>query len=436
MEEDFLENYALSPYMTELCQSSSEIRKMDQIARDMKEKYGKDAIHNFSIGNPSVPPPEEYNKIMAETIKDKDFFLPHGYAPNIGDDEGREAIAELFSKIQGVNITKKNVILTGGGAGAINIFLRTVLIVGDEVIIPTPYFLEYPYYIDNFHGKAVYCETKFEDGWQINKEAFEKCFTAQTRCVIINSPHNPTGIVYTDETIKIISKVCEKYSHKYGRPIWIISDDVYCRVLRPDKKSHQIFKFYKFSVIIYSVSKDTSLPGERIGALIMNPEIKLCERNIHAISMSNEFMAIYPPNRLHMRALPKLLKYTSKVEYYTEGQEIVEETLKKLKIEYVKPEGAFYVFPKIPEGIDEMDFCKLMVENFIVVVPGSAFGAKGFYRLSFCKVPEDIKKGMEQFEKAYAKVIDELKNAEKKVKDNNGNEPGKKFPETNKFIYC
>jgi aspartate aminotransferase len=234
----------------------------------------------------------------------------------------------------------------------------------------------------------------------------------------------------------MISEVCEKYSHKYGRPIWIISDDVYCRVLRPDKKSHQIFKFYKFSVIIYSVSKDTSLPGERIGALIMNPEIKLCERNIHAISMSNEFMAIYPPNRLHMRALPKLLKYTSKVEYYTEGQEIVEETLKKLKIEYVKPEGAFYVFPKIPEGIDEMDFCKLMVENFIVVVPGSAFGAKGFYRVSFCKVPEDIKKGMEQFEKAYAKVIDELKNAEKKVKDNNGNEPGKKFPETNKFIYC
>jgi aspartate aminotransferase len=107
MEEDFLENYALSPYMTELCQSSSEIRKMDQIARDMKEKYGKDAIHNFSIGNPSVPPPEEYNKIMTETIKDKEFFLPHGYAPNIGDDEGREAIAELFSKIQGVNITKK-----------------------------------------------------------------------------------------------------------------------------------------------------------------------------------------------------------------------------------------------------------------------------------------------------------------------------------------
>ena len=436
MEVDFLENYALSPYMTELCQSSSEIRKMDQIARDMKEKYGKDSIHNFSIGNPSVPPPEEYNKIMAETIKDKDFFLPHGYAPNIGDDEGREAIAELFSKIQGVSITKKNVILTGGGAGAINIFLRTVLIVGDEVIIPTPYFLEYPYYIDNFHGKAVYCETKFEDGWQINKEAFEKCFTAQTRCVLINSPHNPTGIVYTDETIKMISEVCEKFSHKYGRPIWIISDDVYCRILRPDRKSHQIFKFYKFSVIIYSLSKDSSLPGERIGALIMNPEIKLCERNIHAISMSNEFMAIYPPNRLHMRALPKLLKHTSKVEYYTEDQEIVEETLKKLKIEYVKPEGAFYVFPKIPEGIDEMDFCKLMVENFIVVVPGSAFGAKGFYRLSFCKIPEDIKKGMEQFEKSYTKVIDELKKGGNKVKDNNENEPGKKFPETNKFIYC
>ena len=436
MEEDFLEKYALSPYMTELCQSSSEIRKMDKIAKDMRQKYGKDAIHNFSIGNPSVPPPEEYTKIMVETIKDKEFFLPHGYAPNTGDQEGREAIAELFSKIQDVKINYKNVILTAGGAGAINIFLRTVLIVGDEVIIPSPYFLEYPYYIDNFHGKAVYCETKFEDGWQINREKFEKCFTAQTRCVLINSPNNPTGVIYTDETIKMISEICEKYSQKYGRPIWIISDDVYCRVVRPEKKAHQIFKFYKFSVIIYSVSKDTSLPGERVGALIMNPEIKLCERNIHAISMSNEFMAVYPPNRLHMRALPKFLKYTSKVEYYTEGQEIVEQTLKKLKIEYIKPEGAFYVFPKIPDGIDEKDFCEKMVENFIIVVPGSAFGAEGFYRLSFCKNPEDIKKGMEQFEKAYVKVIEELKSNEKKYKDKTENEPGKKFPETNKFIYC
>ena len=432
---DFLEKQALSPYMTELCQSSSAIRKMDEIAKEMVKKYGEDAIHNFSIGNPRVPPPEEYNKIMMDTLNDKDFFLPHGYAPNTGDQEGREAIAELFTKLQGVDISYKNVILTAGCAGAINIFLRTILSVGDEVIIPSPYFLEYPYYIENFHGKAVFCETKFEEGWQINKEKFEKCFTAKTRCVIINSPQNPTGIVYTDKTIKMISEICQTYTEKYGRPIWILSDDVYCRVLRPGKKHHQIFKFYKYSVISYSVSKDLSLPGERIGALIMNPEIKLCERNIHAISMSNEFLAIYPPNRLHMRALPKLLKFTSQVELYSESQDIIEETLKKLKIEYVQPEGAFYLFPKIPDGIDEMEFCKLMVENFIVVVPGSAFGAEGFYRLSFCKSPEDIKRGMEQFEKAYITVIEKLgKPKNIKFEQNEVNE-AKKFQETNKFIF-
>ena len=427
--EDFLEKQALSPYMTELCQSSSAIRKMDQIAKDMVKQYGEEAIHNFSIGNPRVPPPDEYNKIMIDTINDKDFFLPHGYAPNTGDQEGREAIAEIFSKIQNVNISYKNVILTAGCAGAINIFLRTILTVGDEVIIPSPYFLEYPYYIENFHGKAVFCETKFEEGWQINKEKFEKCFTAKTRCVIINSPQNPTGIVYTDDTIKMISDLCENYSKKYGRPIWIISDDVYCRVLRPGMKHHQIFKFYKYSVICYSVSKDLSLPGERIGALIMNPEIKLCERNIHAISMSNEFLAIYPPNRLHMRALPKLLQFTSKIELYSESQKIIEETLKKLKIEYIPPEGAFYIFPKIPDGIDEMEFCQLMVKNFIVVVPGSAFGAEGFYRLSFCKNPEDIKRGMEQFEKAYKNVIEKLGK-----KEESENEICKKFPETNNIL--
>ena len=435
MMEDYLEKQALSPYMVELCQSSSAIRKMDEIASKMVKKYGEDAIHNFSIGNPRVPPPEEYNKIMMDTLNDKDFFLPHGYSPNTGDQEGREAIAEIFSKIQDVDISYKNVILTAGCAGAINIFLRTILSVGDEVIIPSPYFLEYPYYIENFHGKAVFCETKFEEGWQINKEKFEKCFTANTRCVIINSPQNPTGIVYTDKTIKMISEICQTYTEKYGRPIWILSDDVYCRVLRPGKKHHQIFKFYKYSVISYSVSKDLSLPGERIGALIMNPEIKLCERNIHAISMSNEFLAIYPPNRLHMRALPKLLKFTSQVELYSESQDIIEETLKKLKIEYVQPEGAFYLFPKIPDGIDEMEFCKLMVENFIVVVPGSAFGAEGFYRLSFCKKPEDIKRGMEQFKKAYIKVIEEL-GSPLYIKPEKEVEEGKKFPETNVFIYC
>ena len=415
--EDHFEKLALNPYMSQICQSTSAIRKMDKIASEMEEKHGKGCIYNFSLGNPRVPPPEEYDQIMIDTIKDKDFFLPHGYASNVGDQPGREAIAEIFSKLQDVKICYKNVILSSGCAGAINILLRSILSVGDEVIIPSPYFLEYPYYIQNYHGQAVFCPTKFEDGWQINKETFEKCFTARTRCVIINSPHNPTGIVYSDETIKMISEISEKYMKKFGRTIWILSDEVYCRMLRPGKKMYQIFKFYKFSAIAYSVSKDLSLPGERSGALIMNPEIKLCERNIHALSIANEFLSIYPPNRLHMRALPKLLKYTSKLELYTECQEICEETLKKLNIQYIKPEGAFYVFPKIPDGIDEMEFCQTLVKNFIVIVPGSAFGMPGFYRMSLCLGPEAVKKAMAQFEISYKKTLEEVgytKKCEKK----------------------
>ena len=406
--EDIFEKTALNPYMCELCQTTSAIRKMDQIASEMEAKHGKGCIYNFSLGNPRVPPPEEYDKIMIETIQDKEFFLPHGYASNVGDDPAREAVAELFSKLQDTKINYKNVILSSGCAGAINIFLRAILSIGDEVIVPSPCFLEYPFYIHNFHGKIVNCKTKFEDGWQIKKEEFEKCFTAGTRIVIINSPHNPTGIVYSEETIKMISEVCEKFMKKFGRTIWILSDEVYCRMLRPGKKPYKIFKHYKFSAITYSVSKDLSLPGERIGALIMNPAIELCERNIHALSIANEFLAIYPPNRLHMRALPKLLKHTSKLELYTECQEIVEETLKKLNIEYIQPEGTFYIFPKIPDGIDEMTFCKTMVKNFIVIVPGSAFGQEGFYRMSLCLLPENVKKGMEQFEIAYKKTLEEL----------------------------
>ena len=415
--DDIFEKLALNPYMCELCQSTSAIRKMDQIASEMEEKHGKGCIFNFSLGNPRVPPPEEYDQIMIDTIKDKDFFLPHGYASNVGDTPGREAIAELFSKLKDKKITYKNVILSSGCAGAINILLRSILSVGDEVIIPSPYFLEYPYYIQNYYGQAIFCPTKFEDGWQIKKEEFEKCFTGRTRCVIINSPHNPTGIVYSDETIKMISEVCEYYMKKFGRTIWILSDEVYCRMVRPGKKSYKIFNFYKFSAISYSVSKDLSLPGERIGALIMNPDIKLCERNIHALSIANEFISIYPPNRLHMRALPKLLKYTSKLELYDECQKICEETLKKLNIEYVQPEGAFYVFPKIPDGIDEMEFCQTMVKNFVVIVPGSAFGMEGFYRMSLCLGPEAVKKGMEQFEIAYKKTLEEVGPKKEEKKD-------------------
>lgn len=415
--DDIYEKLALNPYMCELCQSTSAIRKMDQIASEMEEKHGKGCIFNFSLGNPRVPPPEEYDQIMIDTIKDKDFFLPHGYASNVGDTPGREAIAELFSKLKDKKITYKNVILSSGCAGAINILLRSILSVGDEVIIPSPYFLEYPYYIQNYYGQAIFCPTKFEDGWQIKKEEFEKCFTGRTRCVIINSPHNPTGIVYSDETIKMISEVCEYYMKKFGRTIWILSDEVYCRMIRPGKKPYKIFNFYKFSAISYSVSKDLSLPGERIGALIMNPDIKLCERNIHALSIANEFISIYPPNRLHMRALPKLLKYTSKLELYDECQKICEETLKKLNIEYVQPEGAFYVFPKIPDGIDEMEFCQTMVKNFVVIVPGSAFGMEGFYRMSLCLGPEAVKKGMEQFEIAYKKTLEEVGPKKEEKKD-------------------
>ena len=153
--EDIFEKTALNPYMSELCQTTSAIRKMDQIASEMEQKHGKGCIFNFSLGNPRVPPPEEYDKIMIETIQDKEFFLPHGYASNVGDTPGREAIAELFSKLQDTKLSYKNVILSSGCAGAINIFLRSVITVGDEVIIPSPYFLEYPYYIQRYPSYSL-----------------------------------------------------------------------------------------------------------------------------------------------------------------------------------------------------------------------------------------------------------------------------------------
>ena len=417
---DPLLKYAISPYMTFHSQNGSAIRRMDLIARDMVKQYGDEKVFNFSLGNPRVHPPKEYDKIMIDTINDHQTLLyPHGYANNVGDDDAREAMAELFSKIQNIKIPLQYICLVAGCAGAINIFLRTVLQFNDEVIIFSPYFLEYPFYIENYGGKTVPCITKFKEGWQINKERFLQVLRQTTRVVIINSPQNPTGIIYSDETIKMISEECLKMSQKSGRPIWIISDDVYTRVLRPGQKCHQIFNHYKYSVIAYSLSKDLSLPGERIGALILNPLVEEGEKIIKAVSMANEFMSVYPPNRLHMRAIPKLLKYTSDFSQYDESQKIIEETFKELQIKYIPPQGAFYIFPKIPDGIDEEQFCEKMVKNFIVVVPGSAFDKAGFYRMSFCFPADYTKKAMEQFKISYKKVISEMsgKNFEEYVKD-------------------
>ena len=390
--------------MLKCSSGGSAIRKMDNLAQELAKKYGDEKIHNFTLGNPRVPPPKEYSEALLEVAKDE-RPLVHGYSSTRGDEAPRETLAKLFSEIQGVPIDKDCVILTSGCAGAMNVILRTILSVGDEVILTAPYFLEYPYYVENWHATCTILDTSFEEDWQINPDKLEAIITPMTRAIIINSPHNPTGTLLSQETVHKMCQVLERKSKEFGRPIYVVSDDVYCRVISPDAKHHQIFKEYLYSVVCYSLSKDLSLPGERIGCLIVNPLLKNHELLVHSAAHANEIMGFVHANRIHMRIIPKVVPATSNINLYNESRDLVCQALDEVGIKYVRPQGAFYIFPKIPDGIDEWAFCETLANNFIIVVPGSAFAKRGFFRLSFCKPPEDIKVAIPILKKAILEAM-------------------------------
>lgn len=396
----------LSPYMLKCSSGGSLIRKMSNIADELVEKHGLDAIHNFSIGNPRVPPPEEYYQALRE-IANTETPLCHGYSSTQGDLPPRKCFADMFTKIQEVPVGPEHIILTSGCAGAMNVTLRCILSPGDEVILFTPYFLEYPFYVENFHGVVKEVETTFEEGWQINAEKLREAVNPCTRAVIINSPHNPTGVIFKQDCVEAMAKVLKEKSQEYGRPIYILSDDVYARVIAPGEKCHQIFKCYDYSVVCYSLSKDISIPGERFGCIIVNPLLENNKLLVHSLAHANEIMGFVHANRLHMRVIPKVLPATSHLELYNESREIVCKMLDDCGIKYVRPTGSFYIFPKIPDGIDEVKFCETMAKHFVIVVPGMGFRAPGFFRISFCKPPEDIKKAVEPFKAAYAETLRE-----------------------------
>jgi aspartate aminotransferase len=382
---------------------------MSSRAEALAKEVGAANVFNFSIGNPRLPPPPAYFEALRR-IACTEEDLCHGYSSTMGDLPAREAFAGLFTQLQGVKVGPEHVILTSGCAGAMNVTLKTILSPGDEVILIAPYFVEYPFYVDNFLGRVVEVSTTLEDGWQINIDALADAITPLTRCLVINSPHNPTGIVYTQECIDQVAALLNDRAETYGRPIYILSDDVYVRVTAPEVHCHQIFKTYAYSVIAYSLSKDISIPGERFGSIIVNPLLENVALLVHALAHSNEVLGIVHANRLHMRLIPEVLKagVTSEVAAYDRSRDIICKMLDECGAEYLKPTGAFFVFPKVPNRIDDVKFCDAMANHHIILVPGTGFKARGFYRLSFCKKPEDIQLSIEPFKKAYAAVVAEL----------------------------
>jgi aspartate aminotransferase len=400
----------LSPEMLRAATRGYFIRKTANFSEQLSQKHGADKVWNLTLGNPRVPPPQAYFDALRE-VSATELPFCHGYGSPYGDDEAREAFADLWAELEDAPVKAKHVILASGCAGSCSLILRSILSPGDEVVMVAPFMEGYNLCAQISYGRYVVLDTRFEDGWQIDPVRLEPLLNPQTRAIFVNSPHNPTGIVYTQQCIIQIAELLARKSAEYGRPIWLLSDSVYARLLAPGVQTPKVFNYYPYTIIGHSLSKDLSIPGERIGCGVVNPHLNEVETVMRALAYTSELMGFYSGNRIHQRLIPRLLKdrITADLNLYVQSRDIICQMLDDCGIEYVKPQGAFYVFPKIPDGIEEAEFCQTLAnKHLIVVLPGIAFHAKGFYRIAYCLPPDVIRGVVPVFKVAYAATILEL----------------------------
>jgi len=374
---------SLSGKVAGYLERSSWIRKMFEEGLKLKKLYGENKVFDLSLGNPDLPPPPKVKEALQKFVENYDPAL-HRYMPNAGFPFVREIMAKKISQEQGINLSANEIIMTCGAAGALNIIFKTLLDPGDEVLFPMPYFVEYFFYVENHGGKPVPVPTK--EDFSLDLSAFERLITPKTKAVLINSPNNPTGQIYTEEELKGLAELLKKKSENFGRLIYLISDEPYRNLVFDGEKVPSIFHFYKESFIAYSFSKELSLAGERIGFVVVHPEISEKEKILDGLILSNRILGFVNAPALSQRIVAECAFEKVAVEIYQRRRDILCEILKEGGLEFVKPKGSFFIFPKVP--IDDLKFCEILKEEFILAVPGRGFGVPNHIRLAFC-VPEE-----------------------------------------------
>lgn len=377
--------------------AGSMVRKMFEEGRELKARYGENNVFDYSLGNPDLEPPAKFRERLLALVKEETPGL-HGYMPNAGLPTVKEAMAADLSKIHETKIDPKMVIMTVGAAGAINVALKTVVEPGDEVVAMAPYFLEYAFYADNHGAKVVSAETG--EGFRPDLEKLAAAITGKTRALIINSPNNPTGVVYTMEELNGIAGVLRDKSKQFGRPVVLISDEPYRKIVFGGIKVPSPFKAYGDSVVVSSFSKDLSLPGERIGYVCLSPDLQNLNEFIEAATLANRVLGFVNAPALMQRAVAGLLEESVEIDKYRERVVTLAGALKAIGYELVEPQGSFYLFPKSPLK-DDLAFVELLKKELILAVPGAGFSKPGYFRLSLCLDLDKINRSVEGFKKAY-----------------------------------
>lgn len=378
---------------------SSWIRKMFEEGARLKAEHGAENVFDFSLGNPNLPPPDKFNEVLRDTV-DSCGLGDHCYMPQSGYPQVCHSVAEYLTQEQEVTVSNTDVIMTCGAAGALNVMLKALLDPGDEVITPTPCFVEYMFYVDN-HGGVLKMVPTHPD-FTLDLETLEAAITPKTKALIINSPNNPTGQIYSEESLKALGELLINKSRELGRTLYLLSDEPYRKIIYDDAKVPSIFKCYADSVIGTSYSKDISIPGERIGFAAVNPAATHKESLMAGMTLTNRILGYVNAPALMQRVVACMQGLSVDIGEYKRKRDLLCDGLIDCGYEFTKPTGAFYLFPRTPIE-DDVKFVRALQEELILVVPGSGFAGPGHFRIAFCCDDNSIINAMPGFKRAIEK---------------------------------
>lgn len=375
----------------------SVIREISEYANERGKEVGYENVFDYSLGNPSVPVPEKFNSVIKELLDTREPVTLHGYSPSHGLPEVREKVAAYLKERFGLPYERKHIFMTSGAAASIAHAVRAVADAGDEVITFAPYFPEYGPYI-NHTGALLKVVPADTGSFQINFEAFADMCSEKTAAVLINTPNNPSGIVYSEETIERLSRILKEKEAQFGHPIYIISDEPYREIIFKGADSPCISRIYNNTLMCYSFSKSLSIPGERIGYVAVSPLCEDAELIVDMCTQISRGIGHNCPSSLIQLAVSEMLGETAELTVYETNMEILYKELRDLGFVCVKPGGTFYIFPKAPVE-DAKKFCKDALKYDLCLVPGDTFGCPGYFRMSYCIQTEKVKRSLEAIRK-------------------------------------
>lgn len=375
-----------------MLENKSVIRELSEYATARGKEIGYENVFDFSLGNPSVPAPDSYRDVCIRLLQEEEPLKLHGYNPTQGDPRVKERVAQSLSRRFGLPYTPGLIFPTSGAAGAVAHALRCVVEPGEEVIVFAPYFSEYDQYIDGAGGVIRVVPARTED-FQINFEAAESFFNEKTAAVLINTPNNPSGAVYTEETLGRLAELMEEESRRFGHTIFLVSDEPYREIVFDGKVQAYPAKFYPHTLTCYSFSKSLSLPGERIGYVAVAPDCEQADKMVPMMGQISRGTGHNCPSALPMLAAAYCLEETSDLSVYEKNMNLLYDAFKELGFTVPRPGGTFYIMPKALED-DAVAFCKKALDYDLVFVPGDGFHAPGFFRAAYCVATEKVERSL------------------------------------------